>query len=247
MSTIEAPPVVSLADTTALILAGGRGERLLPFTASVPKPLVPLRGRPLLEHLLRYLAGAGLRRFVLCTGYRSDAVSAFAETLRSELPDLTCSDAGPDASMTDRLAAARALSGKRALVCYGDTLANVDLGALHAAHLASGRLATLTVYPLRSAFGIVEADATDRVLAFREKPELPYWINIGFLLCERAALDAIRPESDMPALLAGLAADGRLGAYRHTGTHLTVNTPRERAAAEAELVNFYTLPEQEPP
>lgn len=237
----------ALADVTAVVLAGGRGERLMPLTESVPKPLVPLRGRPILEHLLRYLAGCGMRSFVLCTGYRAEAIAAFAASLRPEIPDILCVDSGPDASMTDRLADARGHAGSRALVCYGDTLARVDLAALLAGHVAAGRLATLTVHPLRSPFGIVDVDEAGMVAAFREKPELPYWINIGFLVCERAALDAIAPGSDMPRFLGGLGARGQLRAHFHRGAHLTVNTARERAAAEAELDTFYTLPEQELP
>src|SRR5947209_2943463 len=76
----------------------------------------------------------------------------------------------------------------RALVCYGDTLANVDLAALARQHEDGDALLTLAVYPLHSPYGIVTFDAGRRVTGFREKPRLPHWINIGFMLCEPAAL-----------------------------------------------------------
>ena len=125
-------------------------------------------------------------------------------------------------------------------VCYGDTLANVDVRGLLASHRASGALATLTTYPLRSPFGVVRFDESGRVSDFEEKPALPYWINIGFILCEPEALEHLRPGSDMPAFLSSLAAEGGLYAYRHTGKHLTVNTEKERADAEVEMVEFFT-------
>src|SRR5207248_1819050 len=146
--------------------------------------------------------------------------------------EAVCVNSGESASITDRLFDAKAHVPGRALVCYGDTLANVDLGELGDTHAAAGWDATLTVHPLRCPFGVVEAAGDGRVTGFAEKPVLPHWINIGFLLCEPAALGRLRHGTDMPDYLAGLAADGRLGVYRHRGRHLTVNTEKDRGEAE---------------
>ena len=101
--------------------------------------------------------------------------------------------------------------------------------------------ATLTIYPLHSPFGIVDTDADGRVTAFAEKPRLPYWINIGYLLCEREAFAAMRRGTDMDEFLSALARTGRLHAYRHSGKHLTVNTEKERTLAEEQIVEFLTV------
>ncbi len=228
-------------DLTAVLLCGGKGTRLRPFTEDLPKPLVPLNGRPLLSHLMRYLASWGVRRFVLCVGYRAEAIVDFTRTATGPGWQVTCVDSG-DASMTDRLLAARRYVPGPALVCYGDTIANVDLAALGRQHRASASLATLTVYPLRSPFGIVDLDGADRVRGFAEKPRLPHWINIGFLLCEPAALDRLRPRSDLPEFLDELVRDRLLGAYRHAGKHLTINTEKDRTEAEVDIIEFYTVP-----
>ena len=76
----------------------------------------------------------------------------------------------------------------QALICYGDILANVDLAALQHEHRSSGALATLTVYPLHSPFGIIRFDDENRIIELAEKPVLPHWINIGFMLAEPEAL-----------------------------------------------------------
>lgn len=228
-----------MLDVTAVVLCGGKGERLRPVTESIPKPLIPLNGVPLLEHLLRYLGAAGVEKMVLCVGYKAAAIEAFVERL--DLPvEIVCVNSG-EASMTDRILDARKHVPDRALVCYGDTLANVDLAQLRQFHCERKASATLTVYPMQSPFGVVDVNATGQVGGFREKPVLPYFINIGYLLCEPFALDQIQRNSGIPEFLTGLQQDGTLFAYRHTGRHLTVNTEKERQLAEAAVTEFYTV------
>lgn len=226
-----------ISELTAILLCGGKGERLRPFTEAVPKALVPLNGEPLLLHLLRYLSSAGVSRFVVCVGYKAEAIESFLRET-CEPWQVTCVNSG-DASMTDRLLDARPHLQGRALVCYGDTLANVELARLLREHQRSGALATLTVYPLHSPFGIVHFNDSKRVTSFDEKPRLPYWINIGFLLCEPAALDFLVRGSEMPEFLSALAEAGVLHTHEHTGKHLTVNTEKDRALAENEI-EFFT-------
>lgn len=228
-------------DLTAILLCGGKGERLRPFTDTLPKALVPLGDRPLLEHLLVYLSKAGIRRFVVCVGYQAEAIERFVREKSDPSWEITCVDSGETASITDRLCDAREHVRGRALVCYGDTLANVDLDALVRRHEEAGGLASLTVYPLHSPFGIVGFDGAGKVSEFAEKPILPYWINIGFLLCEPEALGYLERGLDVPDFLGSLAGDGRLFVHRHEGKHLTVNTEKERTSAEREVVEFYTL------
>lgn len=230
-----------MAELTAILLCGGKGERLRPFTEHAPKPLVPLRGQPILLHLLHHLEACGVTRFVLCVGYKAGMIRDFLAEYFPGADRFVCVDSG-DASMTDRLVDARTHVADRALVCYGDTLANVDVAALFRFHSACGGLATLTTYPLQSPFGVVHSSEEGLVRSFQEKPMLPFWINIGFLVLERRALDALAKGSDMPAFLEGLATEGQLHAYRHQGSHLTVNTEKERAAAEATLAEMLTVP-----
>jgi NDP-sugar pyrophosphorylase family protein len=227
-------------ELTAIVLCGGRGERLRPYTDTIPKALIPLNGRPLLYHVLRYLRLGGVERFVLCVGHLADKIERFVAGSAEFRDATTCVNSG-DASMIDRILDASSHVGARALVCYGDTLANVDIGALLSSHRASGAAATLTIYPLNSPFGIVDADAAGRVTAFAEKPRLPYWINIGYLLCEREAFAAMLRGTDMEEFLSALARAGRLYAYRHSGRHLTVNTEKERTLAEEQIVEFLTV------
>lgn len=228
-----------MLDVTAVVLCGGKGERLKPVTESIPKSLIPLNGVPLLEHLMRYLSASGIAKIVACVGYKAAAIEEFVSGL--DLPsEIVCVNSG-DASMTDRILDARKHIRNRALVCYGDTLANVDLAQLSRFHRERQATATVTVYPMQSPFGIVDVNGEGQVGGFREKPVLPYFINIGYLLCEPHALDQIQKSSGIPAFLTVLQEQGGLFAYRHTGRHLTVNTEKDRRVAEAEVTEFYTV------
>ena len=142
--------------------------------------------------------------------------------------------------MTDRLLDSREHIQGRFLICYGDTLADVDLTALRSQHTSTQAALTITVYPLQSPFGVVAFGEDAIVTGFQEKPVLPYWINMGFMLAERDALDRLERGSDMPEFLSRLARAGALRAYRHRGRHLTVNTPKDLAQAEVEIREFYT-------
>src|SRR6266852_9038387 len=95
-----------ILELTAILLCGGKGERLKPFTETLPKALVPLNGEPLLSHLLRYLSSAGVSRFVVCVGHKAEAIESFLSEQRAQPWQITCVDSG-DASMTDRLLDAR--------------------------------------------------------------------------------------------------------------------------------------------
>jgi glucose-1-phosphate cytidylyltransferase len=229
-----------MSELTAVLLCGGKGQRLRPFTDSLPKPLVPLNGKPLLYHLLRFLSSGGVKRFVVCVGYKAESIEDFLRQCRGESWEVICVNSG-EATMTQRLLDARRHVPGRALICYGDTLANVNLAALQQHHQAGEALLTLTVYPLHSPFGIITFDEKDRILSYTEKPRLPHWINIGFMLCEPAALDFLHPGADMPQFLSTMVASGRARAYRHEGKHLTVNTEQDRISAEKEIVHFYTV------
>ncbi|MEL0120216.1 MAG: nucleotidyltransferase family protein [Opitutae bacterium] len=229
-------------DLTAVILCGGRGERLRPFTDNLPKALVPLNGRPLLLHLVEHLKLSGVRRFVFCTGYLSHVVENF---LSEGLPpglQVFIDNQGKDASMIARLRGAAQFVLGQALICYGDTVANVDINALIQTHQKSGSAATLTVHPLRCPFGLVRFSEDSLVKTFDEKPLLPYWINIGYILCKSRLLLKIDPAVEhMQDFLFRLANSGQLQAFQHTGKHLTVNTEKERSQAESDIVDMFTL------
>ena len=120
------------------------------------------------------------------------------------------------------------------LAMNGDELLDVDFGALLERHRESGAAATITVARPDSPFGVVEVTDDDRVTGFSEGGRIPYWVNCGVYVLGEEALDRFPERGDHESTtFPELAAAGRLGAYRHEGIWLTVNTPKDlRRAGE---------------
>jgi NDP-sugar pyrophosphorylase family protein len=220
----------------AIILAGGRAERLGAAAGGRPKPLVDVGGRPLVAYQLHHLARAGVTHAILACAAGQGPL--FDELLGGLGIDVTAAEEPEPRGRGGgiRLAAATARREQgRVLALNGDELLDLDVGALLSCHAASGAPATIAVARPRSQFGVVELDG-DRVTAFREGGRVPFWVSCGFYVLEQEALDRFPEVGDHEATtFPELAAAGRLAAYRHEGTWLTVNTPKELRAASEHL------------
>jgi glucose-1-phosphate cytidylyltransferase len=203
-----------------LILCGGRGTRLQEHMPSIPKPLVEIGGEPILWHVMQIYAAQGIRRFVLCTGYRGELIEHFvAEREWPEGVEVECLDTGLDTPTGGRIhRAATALGDEPFCATYADGVADIDLPALIRYHRAHGDLATMTVVRPELQFGVAELNGDGRVRGFVEKPRAEQWVNGGFFCFEPGVLDYFGPDDVLErAPLERLAADGALHAHRHTG------------------------------
>ncbi len=220
----------------ALLLAGGKAERLGEAAQGRPKPLVPVAGRPLAAHMVSRLASAGVERVIVACAagqeelFSSDLAGYGAEIVAVGEPEPLGRGGGL------RLAATRRVESGPVFALNGDEILDVDLDALAARHAESGAAATIVVAPLRSPFGVVELGEDDRVVAFREAPRLPHWVNAGLYVLGEEALERLPERGDHElTTFPELAAEGRLAAFRHEGVWLTVNTPKDLRAAEEHL------------
>lgn len=210
------------ADLPVVILCGGRGTRLQEKTVDIPKPLVEIGGHPIVWHVVQLYAVQGFRRFVLLTGYKGGLIEEFAAA--TDWPQgvqVTCVDTGLDTQTGGRIkvAAATGVFGDAPFAAtYADGVADVDLSGLLAFHTAHGDLATMTVVRPELQFGVTEIGGDNRVSGFREKPRSDHWINGGFFVFEPGVLGYLSESSILErAPLEGLASDGALHAFRHTG------------------------------
>jgi glucose-1-phosphate cytidylyltransferase len=236
-----------------VILCGGMGTRLRDVADDVPKPMVPVGGKPILWHIMNGYARQGFRKFVLCLGYKSWVIKQYFLNYGLASADLTVgtrsngpvkvhSNAADDWQVTlaetglstmtgGRVRqVARYLDGDRFMLTYGDGLADVDLHALLAFHRAHGRVGTVTTVRPPGRFGEVEIDGP-LVAEFAEKPLLSRGrISGGFFVFERRFVDRLR---DDPGLvleqepLMQLARDGELAAYQHDGFWQCMDSSRD--------------------
>lgn len=219
----------------AIILCGGKGERLRPLTADLPKPLIPIKGRPLLGHIVEHVRKHKVQDLIAAVGYKADRIAEYFEKdlgLKVRLVD------SGDADIVKRLTACAPLITGGFLVLYGDTLSNVDIDDLIAFHRARPQKATVTVWPLRSPFGLLEVGEDGKVLSFKEKPTLDKWINIGYFYFEKEALSWMAGFEHFEDFLVDLVTKGELNAYRHKGVHITVNTINDLKEAEENIGRF---------
>jgi glucose-1-phosphate cytidylyltransferase len=215
------------------ILCGGRGTRLQEHTREIPKPLVEIGGEPIVGHVIELYAAQGFERFVLATGYKGSSIEAYARA--RAWPDgvsVECVDTGADTPTGGRIKLLEPLlSGATFCATYADGLADLDLAGLLAFHQDHGASASVTVVRPELQFGVAELAGDDRVLGFQEKPRSEHWINGGFFCFEPPVFDRLREDSVLEREpLRGLAADGELRAYRHTGFWECMDTYKDAVA-----------------
>jgi NDP-sugar pyrophosphorylase family protein len=217
----------------AIVLAGGKAERLGDAARGRPKALVEIAGRPLAEYQLRLLAAAGVSRAIISCQAGQEA--EFEQALSGVGVDLAFAGEDEPLGRGGGLRYAATFRHERG-PCYalnGDELFDVDLSALLARHRERSPAATITVAPLQSPFGIVEVDEQDVVRGFREAPRLPHWVNMGLYVLDDEAIERLPERGDHEqTTFPELAAEARLLAFRHDGLWLTVNTPKDLRRAE---------------
>lgn len=237
-----------------VILCGGMGTRLREETEFKPKPMVDVGGRPILWHIMKIYAHHGYRDFVLCLGYRGEAIKEYFLNYEAMNNDFTISlgkqsgiqyhgahteqdfrvtlaETGQNAMTGARVKRIeRYLDGDTFMVTYGDGLADINVNHLLDYHRAHGKLATMSTMLPVSRFGIVETGKTGEVRSFIEKPKMDGRANAGFFVFDRHVLGYLS-DADECVLerepLERLAQDGELVSYPHDGFFFAMDTYRE--------------------
>lgn len=217
----------------AIILAGGKAERLGDAAEGRPKALVPIGGRPLAAYQIALLRQAGVDRVLV------SCAAGQEELFERELGDLGVElvYVGEDEPLGRggglRLAAGQRRERGPLFALNGDELFDAELGELMSMHVEKAPAATITVSPLRSHLGVVDLGPDDVVAGFREAPLLPFWVNIGVYVLDDEAIERLPERGDHETTtFPDLAAQGRLRAFRHEGLWLTVNTPKDLRRAD---------------
>ncbi len=241
-----------------VILAGGLGTRIAEESETRPKPMVEIGNRPLLWHIMKIYAHYGVTEFIICLGYKGYMIKEFFINYQKHLSDLsinlkdgaievlqtqaedwkvTLVDTGENTMTGGRLKRiAPYVADGPFCMTYGDGLSDIDLAAEMAFHRQHGKLATVAAVQPPGRFGVLSIEEkTGAVTSFQEKPgDEIGWINGGFFILDPAALDYI--EDDMTSFeqgpLAGLARDGHLSAFKHSGFWLPCDTLRDKRELE---------------
>jgi glucose-1-phosphate cytidylyltransferase len=219
-------------DLSVVILCGGKGSRIYPFSEYFPKPMMPIHGRPILVHLMQIYARQGVRKFVLAAGHRKEMLFDYFDGRFPEW-EIRILDTGVEADTGARILACMDEVGDQFFATYGDGLGNIDLAALLEFHNRSGALATVTAVPLRSQYGTLHFDEAGRVDRFTEKPVIrDSWINAGFFVFDKKVAKNWGGHSLESEVLPSLAAQGQLYTYLHHGFWKSMDTSKDQQEME---------------
>ncbi|MBB4952313.1 NDP-sugar pyrophosphorylase family protein [Agrobacterium vitis] len=222
----------------AVILAGGKGRRLHPFTVAFPKPLVPVGHQAVLEIILRRLAAAGVHEVILSIDHFAEMIMAYIEgnpSLRALLDISYARDEKPGGT-AGPLADIAGLDTPF-LVMNGDVMTTIDIADLIAHHKASGAAVTIAVHQKEVAIDLGVLDISgERIVGYREKPKLNLDVSMGIYVYEPRALKFITKGDylDFPDLVLRLLAAGEhVGAYATDASWLDIGRPEDYAKAQA--------------
>lgn len=223
----------------AVILAGGRGTRLAPYTTILPKPLMPIGDKPILDIVIRQLRHHHYTDITLAVGYLAELLMAYFGTgdrfgvkIAYSREDQPLGTAGPIALVSNL--------DERFLVMNGDVLTAIDYTDMLAHHQASGAIGTVAVYPrsVKIDLGVVEFDEQNRLTHYIEKPTRHYRVSMGIYIFEPRVLSFI-PQGqrlDLPDLVRNLVAAGEvINCYPYDGYWLDIGRPDDYAQAAADF------------
>lgn len=236
-----------------VLFCGGRGLRLREHSEVIPKPMVRIGYRPILWHVMRYYAHYGHREFILCLGYRADAIKDYflhydealsndfvlsdggrtVDLLGSDIGDwrITFADTGLDSTIGERLRRVRHhLDGEDLFLAnYGDTLTDAPLDRIVETFSSSDATATfLSVAPSAYPFRVLRTDAEGRVQRFARPDEADLWINGGYFALRSTIFDVLHPGEEMvEAPFQRLIDAGRLSTTRYEGFWAPMDTLRD--------------------
>lgn len=223
----------------AIVLAGGKGERLRPFTEDRPKPMVEIMGIPILGYQLQWLQGQGITDVIVSCGYRHEVIeNYFGDGERLGIRVTYAVEEQPlGRGGALRLALGRVPEAEEVVIATnGDVITNLRLAPLLEAHRARRVPATIVLTPFVSPYGIVEVDGEGRVQHFREKPALPYWINAGVYALSPSLRELLPERGDHETTtFPELARSGRLGAFQSQAYWRGVDTIKDVTEVGAEL------------
>jgi len=223
----------------AIILAGGLGLRLRPLTNRKPKPMVEILRKPILEYQIEWLKSQGIENFVIACGYRHEKIVKYfgdGEKFGVKIQySVEKEKLGTGGGIKQALSYIDE-DEESIVVTNGDIISTIDLRPMLEYHKETSFLATILLVPFKSPYGIVDVDETNRIRGFREKPELPYWINGGVYVIRRGVVDFLPDKGDIEKeTFPILAEKGLLGSYKSRGFWRAIDTIKDLSEIENDL------------
>ena len=220
----------------AVVLAGGKGTRLYPYTATFPKPLVPLGNKPIIEMVIDQLCESGVSRITICIGYLSHLVRAFCSTKKWDCEIVFSPEkyalgtAGP-LSILENM-------DEDILVTNGDVITDMDYLAFFRSHLESNADITIARYNIHHQvnYGLLKVDDSNDLIDYIEKPKEEFTVSMGIYAIKTDMIDRFLVKgahANIPDFVNRVLTNGRkVHTYLHNGIWLDVGNPDDYHEAQ---------------
>ena len=222
---------------TVLILCGGKGLRLRPLTKKLPKPLIKIKNKSILENIIDYFKKYEINNFIVATGYKHQMIDKFISKKYKNLQIKTLYS-GVNSDIINRIKKISKYSKKYLLVCYGDTLIDINFNKYINFYLSNKNKITVASYQLESSFGIFDMDNKNQIINFREKPSLNIWFNVGYFMFNQNNFNLFNKYKKFKDFLKFLSKKKAMKTFKHYGKHITINTLAELEKAKKASTNL---------
>ena len=224
----------------AVILAGGKGTRLKPYTTIFPKPLMPIGDKPILEIVVRQLKSQGFEEIIMAVGHLAELIMTFFNDgskygikIKYTREDKPLGTSGPLALMKDELK-------ETFLMMNGDVLTTLDYSDLVKYHKRNGAIATIALKKraMKIDFGVPEVDEANSIVGYTEKPEIDYLVSMGVYIFEPQVLEYVKPNEylDFPDLIKKMISNEEtVKGYVYDGHWLDIGRPDDYERANREI------------
>ena len=216
-----------------IILAGGKGTRLAEYTSSIPKPMVPVKGKPIIHHIIESFANFGLNEFIIAIGYKGELIKKYIEN-NKELSrlNINCVNTGLNTMTGGRILKLKnKIKDKKFLITYGDGLSNVNIKKLINFSEKNKKILTVTAVRPPARFGYLKISKNNNVKNFSEKKQTNEgWINGGFFVCTNKIFNYIKNNQTYfeREPMTNLSKKNQLVAFKHKGFWQCMDTIRDK-------------------
>jgi len=218
-------------------LCGGAGQRLRPLTEKVPKPLIKIKNKTIIEYIINHFYKYKIKNIIIATGYKHKLLKQFINK-KYKNQKIKVLDTGLKTEIIKRVSKISKYLSDNVVLCYGDTLVDINLNKLIKFYLKDKKKFIVSSYELKSSFGILDMNHKNIVTGFREKPNLGMWFNVGYFVFSNKYLKILKNFKKFENFLFYLAKTKNMKAFKHTGKHVTVNTISELEEAKLQIKKF---------
>ena len=224
-------------EISVLILCGGAGQRLRPLTKTIPKPLIKIKNKSILEYIINHFFKYKINNIIIASGYRHILIKKFINK-KYKNKNIKVINTGVNTEIIDRIKKISPYLNKKIILCYGDTLVDINLNKLINYFGKYKNKFIISSYELKSTFGILDLKSNNDVKKFDEKPKLGMWFNVGYFIFSKKIISKIKNFKKFEYFLSNLAKNNNMKTFKHKGKHITVNTISELEEAKSQINKF---------